>query len=141
MRKPGLFSLPLGVLLISCFYVFGAVFLLVLYLPAPELTVQAIAEYHGLPPSTGSWILPTTAVVGLVIAGGLVTRSRWGFFLAITYLVYFGFVNLYLAVNSKAWVSIGNVIWSAAVIVYLILARRWFFGAGRGKPMPARQGS
>lgn len=118
-------------LLISGFYVFGAAFLLVLYFINPELTASAIAERHGLPGSTGSWILPVIAGIGLIIAYGLLSLSRWGFFLTITYLLYFGMVNLYLSGSTRAVIYCGNAIWSILVIGYLILVRKRFFGLGK----------
>ncbi len=128
-------TVPLGVLLISVFYVFGSIFLLILLFVHPEPAATAIALRHGLPASTGNWILPTVAAVGLLIAYGLVSLSRWGFFLTITYLLYFGVVNFYM--SDATWVSVycGDAIWSFLVIVYLILVRKRFFGGREVNPM------
>ncbi len=120
-------SSPIGVLLIACFYIFGAILLLALLFINPEQTSAAIAERHGLPASTRSWILPAVAGLGLLIAYGLLSLSRWGFFLTITYLLYFGVINLYF--SDATWMPIhcGNAIWSFLVIAYLIIVRKRFF--------------
>lgn len=135
MNKIKLASFPIGVYLIAGFYIFGAAFLMVFYFINPEQAASAVAEYHGLPGSTGSWILPVTAGIGLVIASGLLSRSRWGFFLTLLYLLYFGVVNLILPGATRPVVSCGNAFWSIPVIGYLILVRKQFFGMGKAEPI------
>lgn len=131
MSKNSLTSTPIGVLLIAGFYIFGAIFLLVLRVINPAQAAAFIAERHGLPSTTGNWILPVIAGIGLLIAYGLLSRSRWGFFFTIAYLLYFAAVNLYLLDAIWATVSCGNAIWSSLVIGYLILVRRQFFTEGK----------
>ena len=128
MNKIKSTTVPIGVLLIAVFYIFGAIALLILLFVNPQPAAVAIAMRHGLPASTGNWILPVIAGVGLIIAYGLLSLSRWGFYLTIAYLLYFGIVNLYM--SDATWVSVycGDAIWSFLVIVYLILIRRRFFG-------------
>lgn len=126
MSKNRLTSIPIGVLLIAGFYIFGAIALLVLWIINPGQAAAFIAERHGLPATTGNWILPVIAGIGLLIAYGLVSRSRWGFFFTIAYQLYFATVNLYLLDAIWATVSCGNAIWSFLVIGYLILVRRQF---------------
>lgn len=128
MNKIKSVTVPIGVLLIAVFYIFGAIALLILLFVNPEPAAMDIAMRHGLPASTGNWILPVIAGVGLIIAYGLLSLSRWGFYLTLAYLLYFGIVNLYL--SDATWVSVycGDTIWSFLVIVYLILVRRRFFG-------------
>ncbi len=128
MNKNKSTTTPIGVLLIAVFYILGAIALLILLLVNPQPAAVAIAMRHGLPPSTGNWILPVIAGVGLIIAYGLLSLSHWGFYLTIAYLLYFGIVNLYL--SDATWVSVycGDAIWSFLVIGYLILVRRRFFG-------------
>ncbi len=126
---------PLGVMLISGFYVFGAVALLIAMLTDPAEVSAAIAQRHGLSPEVGVAILPAVALLGLAIAYGLYTLSRWGFVLTIVYLTYFGVVSL--ANGALSWsasgqpleaVALGNFTWSAVVIVYLLLNRGRFRG-------------
>ncbi len=134
MNKNKATSVPLGVLLISGFYTFGAIVLLVFLFVNPQTAATQIALRHGLPASTGNWILPLIAGVGLLIAYGLVSLSRWGYWLSIAYLLYFGVVNFYM--SGASWVSVycGDSIWSFLVIAYLIIARKRFFGTVKVEP-------
>ena len=120
-------TVPLGVLLIGSFYAFGAIVLLVFLLINPAQTSSIIAERHGLPASTGIWILPVIACLALLIAFGLYSLSKWGYILTIVYLLYFGSVNGFLYIGQASWTYLGNVIWSFLVIPYLILVRKHFF--------------
>lgn len=120
-------TIPLGVLLISSFYAFGAIVLLVFLFINPAQTSSNIAERHGLPASTGNWILPVVAGLGLLIAYGLVSLSRWGYVLTILYLVYFGSVNWFISSTRDNLLNFGNLVWSFLVILYLILVRKRFF--------------
>ena len=124
---------PLGVLLIAGFYAFGAVVLLVGLFINPIGVSQVIAERHGLLPSSGIAILPIVAGLGLVIAYGLYSLSRWGYFLTIAYLIYFGCIsialgglNFVLTGQEALQAYFGNLIWSILVIIYLVVVRRRF---------------
>lgn len=120
-------KVPLGVLLISSFYVFGAIVLLVFLIINPAQTSSDIAERHGLPASTGIWILPVVAAIGLLIAYGLMSLSRWGYVLTILYLFYFGSVNWFISSTSADLLNFGNLVWSVLLILYLIIVRKRFF--------------
>lgn len=121
-------TVPLGVLLIGSFYALGAIVLLVFLVINPTQSSSIIAELHGLPASTGNWILPVIACLALMIAFGLYSHSKWGFRLTIGYMLYFGIVNWSLNMEQFSWAFLGNVIWSFLVILYLILVRKHFFG-------------
>lgn len=120
-------TVPFGVLLIGSFYAFGAIVLLVFLFINPAQTSSIIAERHGLPASTGNWILPVIACLALMIAFGLYSLSKWGYILTIVYLLYFGSVNGLLYMKQPSWSYLGNVIWSILVILYLMLVRKRFF--------------
>ncbi len=124
---------PLGVTLISAFYVFGAAVLLIALFLNPAEVSAAIAQRHGLSPDVGVAILPVVALLGLAIAYGLYSLSRWGLALTLVYLAYFGVVSL--LGGALTWtasgqpiepIALGNFTWSALVIVYLLLNRRRF---------------
>ena len=117
--------IPFGLLLIAIFYTFGAVVLLILMFANPMQTGSAIAKAHGLPTSTGNWILPLIAGLALFIAYGLFSLSRWGYVLSILYLAYFGSVNGLMLTHADS-IYLGNLLWSLLVIIYLILVRRSF---------------
>lgn len=124
--KKSIIDVPLGLLLIAVFYVFGAFVLLIFLFVDPNQASSAIAKVHGLPVSTGNWILPLIAVLGLLIAYGLFTLSQCGYMLTMLYLAYFGIVSGLLLKTHYSVVYLGNLIWSIFVIVYLILVRRHF---------------
>ncbi len=124
---------PLGVTLISGFYVFGAAILLIAMFTSPAEVSAAIAQRHGLSPDLGVAVLPAVALLGLAIAYGLYSLSRWGLVLTLVYLAYFGVVSL--VGGALTWsasgqptepIALGNLTWSAIVIVYLLLNRARF---------------
>jgi hypothetical protein len=124
---------PLGVLLIAGFYAFGAIVLLFGLFINPTEVSRVIAERHGLLPIFGIAILPVVAALGLVIAYGLYSLSRWGFFVTIAYLIYFGGVsialgglNFVLSGQEALQAYFGNLLWSVLVIIYLVIIRRRF---------------
>jgi len=121
-------SIPLGVLLIAGFYIFGALVLMVFLFTNPAQASSAIAERHGLPISTGNWILPVIAGLGMLIAYGLISLSKWGYALTMLYLVYFGVVNGYMLrfrpdINL---LDLGSLVWAVLVIIYLLIIRKRF---------------
>lgn len=119
-------NLPLCLLLIAIFYTFGAVVLVIFLFVDPIQASNAIAKVHGLPMSTGHWILPLIAVLSLLIAYGLLTLSEWGYMLTMLYLAYFGIINVSLLRTHNNPVYMGNLVWSVIVIVYLLLVRKRF---------------
>jgi hypothetical protein len=124
---------PLGVVLIAGFYAFGAIMLLFSVFIDPSGVSRLIAERHGLSPSFGLGIIPIVAALGLIIAYGLYSLTRWGFFVTIAYLIYFGGVSI--AMGGLAFARsgqealqayFGNLLWSVLVIAYLVIVRRRF---------------
>jgi hypothetical protein len=99
---------PIGVLLIAAFYLLGALLLLISLITNPNAVSRTIADAHGLPPAADTFILPGVASVGILIAYGLFTRRRWGYFFTITYLLLFGSVNFWLMSQDLQQPYIGN---------------------------------
>jgi uncharacterized membrane protein (DUF2068 family) len=120
-------SIPVGVLLIAGFYIFGAAVLVILFIANASNAASQIATRHGLPAVTGNWILLAAACLGILIGTGLLSLSRWGYVFTIAYLGYFLAVNLYQSKGELATISFGNVVFAAVVIIYLFLVRRRFF--------------
>jgi len=118
---------PVGVILISGFYAFGAIILFFFFVTDPLYASSLIAERHGLPSTTGSWILLLVGAIALLIAWGLFSLSRWGFIFTQAYLVYFGVVSLFLSREQFTTIEVGNFIWALLVIFYLLLIRKQFF--------------
>lgn len=130
MMKTNLRRTPSGVLLIAGFYLFGAVVLLVSMFTNPLEVSRTIADAHGLPPALDTLILPVVAGLAILTAYGLVTTSRWGFFLTVIYLAVFGLVSIRLMVESMQQPYIGNATWSLLALIYLIAKRRLFLKTG-----------
>jgi hypothetical protein len=128
-------TIPFGIMLIASFYAFGAAILLLFFFINPTQAASAIALSHGLPSSTGSWILPVIAGLALLIATSLYSLSRWGYVLTLVYLLYFGRVNWFLYADEASWTYLGNGLWSLLVILYLFLVRRRFFQKNANKPV------
>jgi hypothetical protein len=118
---------PLGIILISGFYTFGAVVLLITLFTNPIQVSSSIAERHGLPPTTGPWFLVLVVGLALTIAWGLFSLSRWGYILTVVYLIYFGSVGLFLSRGRVTTIDFGDFIWSLFVIIYLVVKRKHFF--------------
>jgi hypothetical protein len=84
----------------------------------------------------GKEILVFIAVLALVLAYGLVSLSRWGFFLTIVYSLYIAGVSLVMGGLNFLWtgqvdklIFFGNFLWSALVLIYFFLMQRRFFGS------------
>ncbi len=125
-------SIPLGVLLIAGFYIFGALVLMAFLFINPDQARSIVAERHGLMAVTGNWILPVVAGLGILIGYGLISLSKWGYALTILYLIYFGVVNGYMLrfrpdINLA---DLGSLVWALLVIIYLIIIRKRFFDKG-----------
>ncbi len=121
-------SIPFGILLIASFYAFGAIILLAFLVINPGQAASVIAQRHGLPASTGNWILPIVAGLGLLVSFGLYSLSKWGYALTLLYLIYFGSVNWFMYRTQADLLFFGNLVWSFLVILYLVLVRKRFFG-------------
>jgi len=126
-------TFPLGVYLLAAFYLFGA---LVLLIGTPTGLVDArmaIARAHGLPGLAGNALVLVVALLALVLGYGLISLSRWGYFLTIAYALYLVVISLALGAldfplrgEEEAQIYFGNLLWSLLVVVYLFLARRHF---------------
>ncbi len=117
---------PLGIILISSFYVFGAIVLLVSMFTMPETVSRQIAERQGLPINMGISVLLLTAILALFIAYGLFSLSSWGFYLTLIYLTYFGGISFLLGGKSGIQPYLGNFLWSTLIIIYLLFKRKYF---------------
>lgn len=133
MKTYTLKNIPLGVLLISAFNIFGALVLLISIFTNPTGVSQAIATAHGFSSNMGVEILVVISAMAFVVAYGLISLSRWGFFLAIVYSFFLAGVSLFqgglrLLCTGQEEVRgfVGNLLWSLLVVIYLIIARSSF---------------
>jgi len=136
MSRNILKNVPIGVLFIASFYVFGAFIILAWVFIDPTAISGTIAKAHGFLPVTGIELSLVVAVLALILVYGLVRLSRWGFILTMAYSMYICLVNLIsgsqtftVSVSPENSLYYGNFIFSLLVIVYLLVVRRNFFSA------------
>lgn len=134
MNKNGLKNVPIGILLIASFYIFGAFILLIGVFNNVAGVRETVARAHGLLPSIGTEIVLAIAALALLLAYGLIRVSRWGYILTISYSVFLCLVNLINCSFDFTWtpsaekqISFGNCLFSALVIIYLLIVRKRFF--------------
>lgn len=118
---------PLGVSIISYFYIFGAIVLLF-----TAIFYQAAADTISISERFGVSIIPerlmrvVVAVFSLVMVYGYMSLKKWGFWLLIMYSVLFGFVSVLLLFDQPAQPFIGNVVFSVIVLAYTIYVKDAF---------------
>lgn len=119
---------PLGVSLISYFYIFGAIVLLyTVIFNDVNADPTGIADRFGVPgvPEQPMRILVAIFSMGMVY--GYIRLKKWGFWLMITYSAFFGLVSLTLISNLHQQPFVGNLIWSIIVLAYTFYVRSSFF--------------
>ena len=121
---------PLGIILISIFYLFGAVVLLISMFTNYAGVAEQITLVHGLPLSLKLIVLPSVAILAIGISYGVFSLSRWGYYLTVIYLIYFGTISLLLSVPLGKQTFMGNFMWSVLVVTYLLFKRRLFIHPG-----------
>jgi hypothetical protein len=116
----------LGLLFISGFYGLGVVALIVaMFLNREQVGIQ-IANVHGLPTLAGFPILILTCIVGILVAIGLYSMTRWGYWLTLVYMAYLLLVPTFLVGRDAS--VFANLTWPLTVLVYLVLKRKQYFG-------------
>ncbi|MFB7156017.1 hypothetical protein [Lysinibacillus sp. NPDC056232] len=119
---------PLGVSLISCFYIFGAVVLIITAIFFNQDANEfGIADRFGLPNFPEQLFRIILAVVSLIIIYGYLRLKRWGFWLMILYSLGFGLISYILLFSYNQQPFIGNFIWSVIVLIYTFYVRKSFF--------------
>ncbi|QFT87398.1 hypothetical protein FIU87_01925 [Bacillus sp. THAF10] len=119
---------PMGVSLISYFYIFGAMVLLftaVFY--NAEANSISIAERFGLTSVLDRLMRVLVALISLGMVYGYIRLKKWGYWIMITYSVLFGIISLILLSNQPYQPFIGNVIFSIIVLAYTIYVKKEFF--------------
>ncbi|GAB6991049.1 hypothetical protein [Paenibacillus pini] len=119
---------PLGVSLISYFYMFGAgVMILTAIFFNANADEFGIAERFGIPNVPERIFRMIVAMGSLLIIYGYMRLKRWGFWLMIVYSLGFGVISYGLLFSHDKQPFIGNLIWSVIVLVYTLCVRRSFF--------------
>ncbi|OCA90480.1 hypothetical protein A8F94_00905 [Bacillus sp. FJAT-27225] len=119
---------PLGVSLISFFYIFGAFILLVTTIfYNPNSNVIGIAERFGLSALPEQLVRVIVALFSLGMVYGYFRLKKWGFWLMDLYSVIFGLLSSLLFTNQQQQPYLGNFIWSIIVLAYTVYIRDSFF--------------
>lgn len=119
---------PLGITLISYFYIFGSVILLLsaLFFNVDDGEV-GIAARFGILSFPEQLFRIIVAISSLVIITGYLRLKRWGFWLMILYSFIFGIISYILLLSYNQQPFLGNTIWSIIVLIYTFYVRKSFF--------------
>ncbi|MGE7601692.1 hypothetical protein ACQKL5_04210 [Peribacillus sp. NPDC097675] len=119
---------PLGVSIISYFYIFGAIALLftAIFYNADANSI-GIADRFGIPIVPERLMRVLLAIISLGMVYGYMKMKEWGFWVMIVYSVLFGIISSLLLSNQPQQPFFGNVIFSIIVLVYTIRVRNAFF--------------
>ncbi|MFC7786413.1 MULTISPECIES: hypothetical protein [unclassified Rossellomorea] len=119
---------PIGVSIISYFYIFGAIVLLftAIFYQAAADTIS-ISERFGVPIMPERFMRVVVAFFSLVMVYGYMRLKKWGFWLFIAYSVLFGVISFLLLSVQPDQPFIGNFIFSVIVLTYTIYVKEAFF--------------
>lgn len=119
---------PLGVSLISYFYIFGAFVLLftAVFYNADANSI-GIAERFGMPNVPERLMRTIVALFSMGMVFGYIRLKKWGFWLMVIYSVFFGLISSSLISNQSQQPFIGNLIWSIIVLAYTLYVKKAFF--------------
>lgn len=119
---------PIGVRLISCFYILGILVLLFtsIFYNADADKIN-IAMRFALPSSYDRLFRIVLALATLVMIYGYMRLRKWGFWAMISYSFLFGAISLTLSLTHHQQPFIGNMIWSILVLLYTMYIKEAFF--------------
>ncbi|MDQ0884681.1 hypothetical protein [Peribacillus sp. V2I11] len=119
---------PLGVSLISYFYIFGAIVLLsTSFFYNVDDNSIGIAERFGIPNVHERLLRVIVAIFSMGMVYGYIRLKKWGFWLIVIYSVFFGLISSSLISNQSQQPFIGNLIWSIIVLALYILRKKGIF--------------
>lgn len=114
---------PLGVTLIGCFYIFGAV-VLILTLGIKQ-GIQINIRF-GVPSLPETIVRLFVVALSFIMTYGYLKLEKWGYWLMIFYSVAFLIISLNQLSVYNSQPFLGNAIFSLLVIVYTYTKRRYF---------------
>ncbi|MFJ8262637.1 hypothetical protein ACIQ4I_11905 [Rummeliibacillus sp. NPDC094406] len=119
---------PIGVTLISYFYIFGIAALIFITFFLHQIAhIFVFAERFGFPDFPEELFRVLLAIVTLIVIYGYMNLKAWGFWLMVLYSISFGIVSYLLLLSYNKQLFIGNFIWSAIVLIYSISVHKSFF--------------
>ena len=118
---------PIGVTLISYFYLFGAGILVItaIFYDADANTI-GMAERFGLPYAPERLMRVLVALLSFVLVYGYIRLTNWGYWFMIAYSVIFGCISAFLVSNPSPQPFLGNMILSIVVLMYTLYVRKSF---------------
>ncbi|WP_273853384.1 hypothetical protein [Guptibacillus spartinae] len=117
---------PIGVTLISYFYLFGAVVLVFTAIFYDAANTIGIAERFGLPNAPERLMRGLVALTSLVLVYGYIRLTIWGYWFMIAYSVIFGCISALLVSYPSPQPFLGNMIFSIIVLMYTLYVRKSF---------------
>jgi len=118
---------PIGILLISYFYILGAMVLLftAVFYNADADSI-GIADRFGMPNVPERFMRVILAIFSMIMIYGYIRLKKWGFWLMVIYSVLFGLISSSLISTVFQQPFYGNAIWSMIVLVYTIYVKMEF---------------
>ncbi|MCK1985684.1 MULTISPECIES: hypothetical protein [Peribacillus] len=118
---------PLGVSLISYFYILGAIVLLSTSIFYDSNANQiGIATRFGLSNVPEQLIRVLVALTSFIIIFGYMRLKKWGFWMMLVYSLFFLVISFSLSLTHNQHPFTGNMIWSILVISYTIYVNKYF---------------
>jgi len=114
---------PVFLTFVGYFYIFGS-FILLLSLGVDQEV--GLAVRFGIPNIPETLVRVFVAIISLVMAYGYLKLKAWGYWVAMIYSALFLVMSLSLLTIYNNQPFIGNAIWSAIVLVYTFMKRKYF---------------
>ncbi|MEH7513781.1 hypothetical protein V7146_13760 [Gottfriedia acidiceleris] len=119
---------PLGISVISYFYIFGAIVLIISSVFYNTSTDSiGIAERFGVSNVSEPLFRVIVAFITLMMIFGYIRLKKWGFWFMISYSILFGSISLYLSIQHNQQPYIGNMIFTFFILFYTISVKKSFF--------------
>jgi len=119
---------PIGISVISYFYIFGSIILLIssIFYNATSNPID-IADRFGVSNVSEPFFRVIVAFITLLMIFGYFRLKKWGFWFMISYSVLFGSISFYLTIQHSQQPFIGNMLFSLFILIYTIYVKKSFF--------------
>ncbi|MEH6939432.1 hypothetical protein V7056_16535 [Bacillus sp. JJ664] len=119
---------PIGISVISYFYIFSAIVLLIssVFYNASTNSID-IADRFGVSNVSEPLFRVIVAFITLMMIFGYIRLKKWGFWFMISYSVLFGSISFYLTMQHSQQPYIGNMIFTFFILFYTISVKKSFF--------------
>ncbi|ODG91245.1 hypothetical protein BED47_06165 [Gottfriedia luciferensis] len=119
---------PLGISVISYFYIFGSIVLIIssIFYNATTNSI-GIADRFGVSNVSEPFFRVIVAFITLLMIFGYFRLKKWGFWFMISYSVLFGSISFYLTIQDSQQPLIGNMLFSLFILFYTMYVKKSFF--------------